>query len=822
MPRAHAATITVNETTCTLVDAILAANTNSSVNGCVSGAVGEDTIVLATDVELTAVHETAYGSPTGLPVITQDLIIDGAGFTINRDDAEDEFRLMNVGDGVDLALNDVTLSGGHSQVHAGGVYAYRGDLTLDNVVMEDNHGGDRSYVAAFYQLYDSNSYGGAIYVGDGDLTITGSLLTGNTAVAEFCYDDPVYGVYCQYSGRGGAIFHHTGNLIIRESTISYNEAFRDGGGLFFDGGDITYDAYYEPIAASDDTAEIDDSQFTNNVAGSYGGGIYHEHGAMTIRRTTISGNQADSGGGIYQEISPLALIEVTLDDNYAREDGGAVYSDGPLTILRSTLSNNDSDSDGGAIYVSDYGSVAVTNSTISGNTSSGDGGGIYFGMVEDEDGDLFNLYPPLNNTLDHVTVTNNDAGDQGGGIYADGTDSVYGEIPPTVTITRSIISGNTTTDSEGDDLFAFAAYSYDATIVLDADNVLGDSGKTTADALEGTTAGATDVLATSDGPTPTALAAILNPALANNGGPTLTHALVSGSPAIDLAATGESTDQRNYGRPAGADHDAGAYEYGAVPASDDVFVSASTAGITDDAVAFGPHDILRWDGSAWSKWFDGTAAGLTPNGKAKHNINAIWVPDPAEDAVYMAFAQNARFVPGITGKVDGMDIVRWSSDDGFELAFDGQDVGLTNLTNEKIDAFHALDGSESPVGAGCIAYLLISTQGPGKVPGVGSFSGEDVLGFCLINDGSATTGVWHKLIDGSNEGMPRNATVNLSASEDGQTLYLTTRAEFTVDSASGGHSMVYEFDLTSGTFSGPVFVAADEGLHQVMDALEYE
>ena len=73
------------------------------------------------------------------------------------------------------------------------------------------------------------------------------------------------------------------------------------------------------------------------------------------------------------------------------------------------------------------------------------------------------------------------------------------------------------------------------------------------------TPSATDITATSDGTNPTPLASILDP-LAGNGGPTLTHALPPGSPAIDLAPTGPATDQRGEPRPGGAAFDAGAYE----------------------------------------------------------------------------------------------------------------------------------------------------------------------------------------------------------------------------------------------------------------------
>ena len=260
----------------------------------------------------------------------------------------------------------------------------------------------------------------------------------------------------------------------------------------------------------------------------------------------------------------------------------------------------------------------------------------------------------------------------------------------------------------------------------------------------------------------------------------------------------------------------------------DIYVSANDAGVTTDNVAFGPHDILAWDGSAWSKWFDGSAAGLMPVGPNKHDINALWIPDPAGDDVVLGFVQNARVVPGISGKVNGMDLVWW---DGatFSLWFDGEDVGLTNLTQEKIDALHVLDGSLAPpalaasAGSSCDAYLLLSTAGDGQVPnysgGTIKFDGTDVLGFCLTQSGATTQGKWTRVLNGKAEGMPGQALVNLSASDDGQVLFFTTRATFNVDTAQGGHSMVYRYDFATGQFSGPYFSAPANGLSKTVDGL---
>ncbi|MGH9895384.1 MAG: choice-of-anchor Q domain-containing protein [bacterium] len=68
------------------------------------------------------------------------------------------------------------------------------------------------------------------------------------------------------------------------------------------------------------------------------------------------------------------------------------------------------------------------------------------------------------------------------------------------------------------------------------------------------TPGASDITATSDGTIPTALANVLDTTLADNNGPTETHALIAGSPAIDAAGPDcppPATDQRGVARPQG-------------------------------------------------------------------------------------------------------------------------------------------------------------------------------------------------------------------------------------------------------------------------------
>jgi Ca2+-binding RTX toxin-like protein len=119
-----------------------------------------------------------------------------------------------------------------------------------------------------------------------------------------------------------------------------------------------------------------------------------------------------------------------------------------------------------------------------------------------------------------------------------------------------VVSGNTA--ASGSEI-----YNHSTRLVTAANfNVFGQNGLTNAQAFVNFTPGATDITATSDGNRPTALTGILNTTLANNGGLTRTHALVSGSPAIDAVTNVDTcpppaTDQRGFPRPKDGNGDGG-------------------------------------------------------------------------------------------------------------------------------------------------------------------------------------------------------------------------------------------------------------------------
>ncbi len=466
----------------------------------------------------------------------------------------------------ELTLIHSAVTGNTAYIHGGGIFNAGSVVTLTNSTVTSNTATTRSGGGIFNYFGDltlidstvatnvTNEYGGGILNAYGSSTLTNSTVSTNTATI---YDGG--GIYNDGSEIGG-------DLTLTNSTVSGNKA-RSGGGIGSlygtlllqgnstvianqttdDGGGIN--SYYDTITLSDSTV-------SNNVSEEDGGGIDAFYSTLTISNSTISGNSAvEDGGGMDPDESIISIDNSTFDNNHAGYSGGAIYFDtGTLTVTKSTISNNTADIDGGGI-----GLVAVTavlsNSTVSGNGATGNGGGLF---AYGSDVDL---------TIQDSTIAVNTAGDQGGGLFA-----ANGAL---ATLVKSLIAGNSATNG-GNELYDDGS----STITADAQNLLGESSESTAQAFTNFTPSGNDITATSDGTTPTVLAGILNPTLSDNGGDTLTHALVSGSPAIDAAGdSGLATDQRGVTRPQGTADDIGAVEVKALNGPSGSIVQTSVTAV---------------------------------------------------------------------------------------------------------------------------------------------------------------------------------------------------------------------------------------------------
>jgi hypothetical protein len=259
-----------------------------------------------------------------------------------------------------------------------------------------------------------------------------------------------------------------------------------------------------------------------------GGGIY-SRGDLVLTRSTISGNS----------------IEATNDGENAR--GGGIFVRGVATIDASTIDNNSADGNGGGLFkeiFSNYGEppppndtrLTITNSTVSGNTAER-GGGLATSR-------------PL--ALSNSTVAFNTGVDGGGGVMFV-LAGVY-ESGGVLDTQSSIIALNSV---GGAAAFASDLGADDALVVNGANNLIVD-----ADAVVTLPA---DTIATDP---------LLLP-LAANGGPTMTHALGAGSPAIDAGNNTAALefDQRgeHFARESGTAADIGAFEVQQPPADDVIF-----------------------------------------------------------------------------------------------------------------------------------------------------------------------------------------------------------------------------------------------------------
>ncbi|MEM8637251.1 MAG: DUF4347 domain-containing protein [Cyanobacteria bacterium P01_G01_bin.54] len=223
----------------------------------------------------------------------------------------------------------------------------------------------------------------------------------------------------------------------------------------------------------------------------------------------------------------ITLKNLTIQNGSVGGSGGGIrhLSSGTLTLENSTITGNTAAGNGGGIYgLNSAGPINLINSTISGNSAGANGGGIY----------------ASNGTITNSTITNNTAGNNislgnGGGVYSGNS----------ITVQNTIIAGN----SDGN------------TVVSDHPDVSGtfvDSGNNLIGINEGS-------MNFTNSPLVGTLASPLDPvlgSLADNGGPTQTHALLTGSPALNGGADIASitTDQRGEARASGL-FDIGAFEF---------------------------------------------------------------------------------------------------------------------------------------------------------------------------------------------------------------------------------------------------------------------
>ena len=358
-----------------------------------------------------------------------------------------------------------------------------------------------------------------------EITVTNLNDSGSGSLRQALEDIAIGGtITFDPSLAGGTIALTTGPLVPKDDvTIDASDA----PGISLNGGGI--DRLL--IVDAGVSASVSGLTFTNGYGFQLAGGILN-NGNLTLNQvvvtdnvmTTDAGDFWQGGAGIYSgDGATLNLVDSSVVNNQAGWSGGGVYSffNTTTTIERSTIAGNVSGDVGGGLRL--LGNAEINNSTISGNESTGWYGGALFmtdGVVN------------MNNT----TIVDNVSPPFASAAVFVGT---FGPGSATLNFGNSIIAQNIT---EGCFLAPFGA----GPVAINSlgNNVFSDG---TCNPV------VTDQVVADAGVD----------VLADNGGPTLTHALLAGSAAIDAANTAvcPATDQRGVARPQGAGCDVGAFEF---------------------------------------------------------------------------------------------------------------------------------------------------------------------------------------------------------------------------------------------------------------------
>jgi len=327
------------------------------------------------------------------------------------------------------------------------------------------------------------------------------------------------------------------------------------------------------------------------------GNVYLNHVGVHSCRAVAHGAEG-AGGGVYGRDLVLAKYSEISGNAVSATNGGiglggGIASHKDVVIASSTISGNHSIGTGGGINVR-RGNLIVVGSTISGNTA------LHAGGIYQVDFDFSNASNALSFTLHNSTVSGNSANGHTGGVWTNaGTievknstvafntagyaDTNYGIFSPGFAVSDTGVDFSDPANPKvkvitlQSSVFSNNAYGTPATIANDFDTVhfaqgLPPGANSTPISGQNNLVFATQLSGLQNTMT-TGACPGLGP-LRDNGGPTQTHALAWGSPAIDQ---GNNTvpfafDQRGapFARVSGAAADIGAYE---VQQADIVFVN---------------------------------------------------------------------------------------------------------------------------------------------------------------------------------------------------------------------------------------------------------
>ena len=461
----------------------------------------------------------------GVVTVTFDEAVSGVDIS--------DFSLKLDGQDVSLAGLTVTpLSGSQYQIDLGSVTGIYGNYTLTLVAEGSNI---RSITTLDPMLDDASetwiasdtidltsgtpvftdgvdSLAGDGIVGDGTTgtqTLRAAIQEAN-ALAGSNIIDLAAGTYVLSIAGFDEDLSATGDLDIRDNLTIRGQGV---GVTVIDAGAL--DRIFQVFAGV--TLNLENLTITNGaLTGSADGAGIRNSGTTTLSHVEVTGNVSEDSAGGINNTGVMIIVDSTISNNSAGGSGGGIRNTGSLQISRSTLYGNTTERDGGALFNAAAGDVELSNSTFSGNQADRSGGAIRNTAT----------LSAVNNTM-----TQNDAGTTGGAISNTGT----------AILQNDLILDNTAA-SDADLQGAYNSL---------GGNLVGVVGTATG-------LGALDIQGVID---PTV---VLDSNLADNGGPTLTHALLLGSVAINSGINTDidALEQRGSQRVLGSAVDIGAVEFG--------------------------------------------------------------------------------------------------------------------------------------------------------------------------------------------------------------------------------------------------------------------
>ncbi|ACK70428.1 Hemolysin-type calcium-binding region [Gloeothece citriformis PCC 7424] len=554
---------------------------------------------------------------------------------------------------LDVVISGLTLTNGFVSENTqsfnapaasgGAIYNYDENLTLIDTVITGNTAAGDPF--AYYE--NAEALGGGIFNYSGTVTVIDSVISSNTAQGGTVLLDFIR--EGGFVGSGGGIYSRTGNVTVINSTISDNTAKTGRGGDFV----FTYESHGGGIAGGfNSTITITNSTISNNtVVGANTTNIYSREGGdargggisgdnVIVNNSSITGNTVLGGNG-----TGSFYVYYGYSGGYGGDARGGGISGNNVTVSNSTISGNIAQGGNGGIggkanvfrgffYGTNGGrggnatgggissaNLTMSNSTISGNTAQGGNGAnggqgadtatineyfgysgyyYYFAGNGGNGGNGGNsvgggVAVSNNALIANSTITNNTLDSGTGGVGGsgglgneslnipngiDGTDGTIGNeigggLSANGTVTSTIIAGNT----DNQDLAG--------TFTSGGNNLIGNG-----DGATGFIDGVNDDQV---GTTINPIDPLLSP-LQDNGGLTLTHTLLPGSPAIDAGSNPSTliSDQRGAPRVAGDGADIGALELADETLLGDQSSNSFTSGTGNDFLEGGDgNDALN-------------------------------------------------------------------------------------------------------------------------------------------------------------------------------------------------------------------------------------